>query len=740
MWFTIGYTAACVACVYFNISLWFGIVGLVAAAALFFLRKRPAQLGAILLLGFFVGSCWFWGYNTLYLQSARQYDGEKVRADVTASDYSFETDYGVAVDGDLRLEGKRYHVRVYLTEIDRVCPGDSISGSFRLRLTTSDSLQGATFHQGDGIFLLAYAADDAQVTLAEHIPTKYFPAELRQRLVEILAQVFPKDVLGFAQALLLGDSSGLTYAQDTSFKVSGIRHVIAVSGLHISILLSMVYIISGKRRIPTALIGIPVLFLFAAVAGFTPSVVRACIMQTLMILALFLNKEYDPPTALSFAVLSMLTVNPLTITSVSFQLSVGCLVGIFLLYQPINTFLLMRMGQPKGMSLRSRIVRWIAGSVSVTLSAMFATTPISAFYFGAVSVFGVVTNLLTLWVISFVFCGIALACVLGCIWLPVAKVVAWIVSWPIRYVLLVARLISGLSVAAVYTCSVYIVLWLVFSYVLLTVFVLSRKKRAGVLALCALAGLLISVGASHIEPKLDHYRVTVFDVGQGQCILIQCGGENYLVDCGGDNDEMVADMAAEQLLSQGIISLDGLILTHYDRDHAGAADLLLSRIPAEMLYLPDIENDNSIRLNLEENHGDRICWVSDLRKITGSAMEISLLPAEEADKGNESCQSVLFQTKDCDILITGDCGVGAEKALLERTELPQLELLVVGHHGSASSTGFDLLKATKPAAAVISVGKDNVHGHPSYETLFRLGLIGCTVWRTDMDGTVTFRG
>ena len=97
-----------------------------------------------------------------------------------------------------------------------------------------------------------------------------------------------------------------------------------------SILFSLVYTLAGKRRALTAIIGLPVLLLFAAVAGFTPSVVRACIMQALMIFALLLNQEYDPPTALSFAVLTMLACNPLAITSVSLQLSAGCMVGIFL--------------------------------------------------------------------------------------------------------------------------------------------------------------------------------------------------------------------------------------------------------------------------------------------------------------------------------------------------------------------------------------------------------------------------
>ena len=333
MWFTIGFTAACAAGVYLAAGVWLAVACVAAAIPLCFMKSLKAKVAAVVFLGFAVGSVWLWGHDALYLQTAKRYDGETVSATVTVTDYSFDTDYGVAADGALELDGKRFSVRVYLAEAEPLSPGDELRGDLRLRLTTQDSLQGATYHQGDGIFLLAYVSDDAQVTHTDEVPAKYFAAQLRQKIFDLMDAVFPKDTLAFARALLLGDSSLLSYEEDTAFKLSGIRHVIAVSGLHVSILLALVYIVSGKRRIPTALIGIPVLFLFAAVAGFTPSVVRACIMQGLVILALLFNKEYDPPTALSFAVLTMLAVNPLTITSVNFQLSVGCLVGIFLFYR-----------------------------------------------------------------------------------------------------------------------------------------------------------------------------------------------------------------------------------------------------------------------------------------------------------------------------------------------------------------------------------------------------------------------
>ncbi len=744
MWFTIGFALAIAAGVYFLSGWW--LIGFMAAALcgsipLFLLKRKPCVIAGVILVGVSVGMLWQFGFDSLYMQPLRNYVGESVTTVVTVTDYSYATDYGVAADGQIELSGKQYKTRVYVTAEESLGPGDKLQGEFKLRLTTDDSEQGATYHQGKGIFLLSYADKDAKIIPAQKIPLKYFAAKLRHEITEILDRTFPEDTRAFARALLLGDSSLLSYEEDTALKVSGIRHVIAVSGLHVSILIALVYFVSGRRRVLTAILGFPILLLFAAVAGFTPSVVRACIMQGLIILGLLADQEYDPPTSLAFAVLVMLAVNPLTITSVSFQLSVGCLIGIFLFYQPVSRYLSRLLGCEKGMTLKAKAGRWLAGSVSVTISAMTATTPLCALYFGSISLIGVFTNLLTLWMISIVFYGVMLACVVGAVWLPAAKVIAVVVSYPIRYVLFVAKSLSKIPFGAVYTCSPYVVVWLVFAYILFAVFLLCCRKYKLTFLGCTLCGLALSVTLSCVEPRLDPLRVTVLDVGQGQAILLQTEGKNYMVDCGGESTDAAADLAAQTLLSQGVLRLDGLILTHYDTDHAGGAASLLSRVPADKLYLPNVEDQGSVRKELVEHHSDRIIWIEENTVLDFSDASLTLLPAPEAAAaGNESCLCILFQGENCDILITGDGSVSWERALLENIDLPELELLVVGHHGSNSSTGLELLHATKPKTAVISVGKDNSYGHPNEAVLKRLRLFGCKIWRTDLDGTIIFKG
>ena len=100
----------------------------------------------------------------------------------------------------------------------------------------------------------------------------------------------------------------------------------------------------------------------------------------------------------------------------------------------------------------------------------------------------------------------------------------------------------------------------------------------------------------------------------------------------------------------------------------------------------------------------------------------------------------MFQPESCDILITGDRSEAGEEELMQHTDLPDLEILIAGHHGSRTSTSWELLDETRPEIVIISVGADNRYGHPTWETLERLKLFGCNVYRTDLEGTIIFRG
>lgn len=266
-----------------------------------------------------------------------------------------------------------------------------------------------------------------------------------------------------------------------------------------------------------------------------------------------------------------------------------------------------------------------------------------------------------------------------------------------------------------------------------------KKKQPAILASCAVIGLCAALIVSWTEPLKDECRVTVLDVDQGHCILLQSSGRTYMVDCGGMGAERTADEAAHTLFSQGITKLDGVIITHFDSDHCEGAANLLSRVDTDLVLLPVAEDKTGTKEAISDVTEGSVYTVSNTVELTYSNVTITVIPSHLGNSDNESGLCVLFQTENCGILITGDRNMFGEQLLMHSVDIPDLDVLVVGHHGSKNSTGEILLEQTRPEVAIISVGENNPHGHPAEETLERLKEFGCTVYRTDLHGTIIFR-
>ena len=737
MWFAVGFAAACGLCAYGMMETWLlpvaiGVIVLAVAAAVIVRKRKLFRILILVLAGCMTGMAWFGIFHYRYIRPVTGLDGQLMELTITASGYSRTTDYGTTLEGTTQIAERSYPLWIYLSDRMELQPGDSVSATFQIRLTTPGGLRESASFQGKGIFLVAYQRGDVTVSRAETVAAKHYPAVLAERIKGRMEQLFPEDVYPFTKALLLGDAWDLDPVLDTAFQISGIRHIIAVSGLHISILYGLICLVTLKNRFLTALVGMPVLALFAGMAGFTPSALRACIMVWLMLLAKVFDRDYDPPTALSFAVLVLLVMNPLAVMSASLQLSAGCVAGIMLFNRPINNWLKGKLPGPKGRE--PKLWRMVCTGISVTLSAMSLTTPLCAYYFGLVSLVGPLTNLLTLWVVNVVFNGLAITVLLSPVSPAAAAWLAGLLAWPIRYVQELALAFSSFPLAAVYTQSIYIVFWLVFVYVLLAVFLWMKDKKPGILICCGAVGLCVALLASWLEPLASDTRITMLDVGQGQSIILQSEGKTFLVDCGGDDGEQTADLIAGTLLSQGTTRLDGIILTHFDRDHAGGLPYLLNRVDTDYLFLPDTRNE----FELPETDAE-VLYVWEDMELSFGETSLRIYGPVYSGLSNENSLCVLFDAENCDILVTGDRSAFGERMLLRNRDLPDVDILVAGHHGAADSSSQELLEAVTPETVLISVSENNTYGHPAPELLERLAQFGCTVCRTDEHGTITIR-
>jgi competence protein ComEC len=250
------------------------------------------------------------------------------------------------------------------------------------------------------------------------------------------------------------------------------------------------------------------------------------------------------------------------------------------------------------------------------------------------------------------------------------------------------------------------------------------------------------------EANADDMRFAALDVGQGQCLAITAKGYAAVIDCGGSSARNAGDLAAEYLSSLGRTRLDCLILTHCHEDHAGGAAELIRRLRVGKLIVPrvaDAEGDLFAEIAARASErGTEIITIGDqIYSFQESGLSFTLVPPLGGSGENELYLCALVSCGDFDCLVTGDIGSETELRLIERLDLPDVELMMAGHHGSKYSTSRELLEAARPEAVVISVGH-NIYGHPSEETLDRLAAWNgeVRVYRTDELGdiTVTYDG
>lgn len=249
------------------------------------------------------------------------------------------------------------------------------------------------------------------------------------------------------------------------------------------------------------------------------------------------------------------------------------------------------------------------------------------------------------------------------------------------------------------------------------------------------AKVTVRAGESRFCHRLNAAAV---DVGQGQSVILRSGTETALVDCGSGNNWRDAGCdTADELLTMGCRRVDRVILTHFDDDHINGVEHLLARMGAETLTIPKAEGGAVLDrlLELAERYGMDVETVTEETHLPFGDGELTIFPPVGVSGSNELGLTVLASAGEHDFLITGDMERATEKKLIETYELPELDVLMAGHHGSKNSTSKELLDAVTPGTVIISVGS-NSYGHPAEDTLRRLARAGCDIYRTDRHGTV----
>ena len=564
----------------------------------------------------------------------------------------------------------------------------------------------------------------------------------------------PEDA-GILSAVLLGEKEDLDSAVYELYRKNGISHLLAISGLHISIVGLGIWKLFRKGGAGFWISGIfagGFLIAYGMMVGSGPSVVRAVSMAGLSFLAAAAGRTYDLPTAMCIPALGLLLTHPYLLTQASFQLSF--LAVISLVYPG-------RLFSARGETFfTNEKFSAAASAFFVSLSLQMVTAPVVCWHSFGIPVYGVFLNLLVIPLMTYVvlsgFIGLGLSFLSvsaggamlggahyilklyevvcnGIGKLPGAELVlgqpeVWKIGCYYGLVVSGAIMYERGTEIAEKSCDKFQEKKhrLVFLYVawLLAFFFLLPSRPAGL-------------------------SVTFLDVGQGDGIVLRCASRTILVDCGSSQQKSVGEkVLVPYLRSQGVTYVDLAVMTHGDQDHINGIRYLLehpeSGIRLGGLMMPKAGNDEIYGKMAEfakeqeipvyyAAAGDRI------ENIAGKGMYMECLSPDGEEKfSDRNEESLVFRvTYDrFSMMLMGDLETGGEENLVESGVLSPVTVLKAGHHGSATSSGESFLEKLSPEITVLSYGRKNRYGHPAKEVKERLGNIGSEILETGISGAV----
>lgn len=710
-----------------------GVACLGAGFAALLLPERQRKRTVLCLTGMALALGWNWLYIRQVSAPMERLADSQQTLTMTLTEYPAETRFGAKVT--VRAEGLPGKLTYYGDPpLLQLAPGQRITDDVYLQSASRIRDDDVTVFNSKGVFLLAYSRGTPSFGKGNPDAPRWWPARLGHAMQARIRAIFDGDDAGFLLALLTGRKGELSVQADVDLSEAGVYHILAVSGMHCAYLLALVRFLTGKhRRRLTATIAIPALMFYAALTGASPSVVRACVMLGFLTAAPLFRRESDPPTALLTALFLILVNNPFAAKSVSLQLSFGAVMGLLWLSPRIYRGL-------AGKKKHGRVFSFTAASISATVGCLALTAPISAYYFGSFAAVSFLSNLLCLWAVGIAFTGALAAVLLSFLWMPLGTVIGVVPRMFVRYILGLCHALASLPYHGVYFCNPYLKWWMGFAYLLFAAAWLLKPKGRRKYVLAAALSILtlavtVRVGEARFRHQLDAAAV---DVGQGQSVILKSGDEFALVDCGSGNSWRDAGCdTADQLLTMGCRQVNRVILTHFDDDHINGVEHLLARMVVETLTVPEAENSaaRDALLNLAEEYGVTVETVTEKTALPFGDAELTVFPPLGTSGSNELGLTVLATAGENDFLVTGDMERATEKKLVETYDLPDVEVMMAGHHGSKGSTSEELLETVTPETVIISVGS-NSYGHPAEDTLRRLARAGCDIYRTDRHGTV----
>ncbi|WP_428909189.1 DNA internalization-related competence protein ComEC/Rec2 [Niallia sp. Krafla_26] len=572
----------------------------------------------------------------------------------------------------------------------------------------------------------------------------------RSEGIRYLERHFPKDSVPLAAALLFGSDDLISPETMDDYRELGIVHLLAISGLHIAIIVAIFYQLllrMGMTKEKCVIVLLICLPLYGMLTGASPSVNRSIMMTMILLIARRWGTSFhiSPLDGISFTFLIYVFISPYAIYNVGFQLSF--LVTFSLLLS--LPFILEKCEHP------------LLAMLTTSFISMLSSAPILLTFFYEFSVISLLVNLIYVPLFNIVILPLVLISYLSHLLLTAAvDPLLYLLNKMIQWTNGLTELISQFPYSGVLLGKPDPFILVLYIGGFFYFFVLWEKLRKPLWQKSYL--LLIPVCLFISQVVLTTFskegEVTFIDVGQGDSIFIKLpyGKGTYLIDTGGNqifdrepwqekqrSYEVGRDTVVPFLKSKGVAKLDKLIITHGDLDHAGGATAIMEELRVKELVLPDNRKKSELETKLLQQAKDKeinVRFVHAGNQWKSGEHSFKILSPKEGndESGNNSSIVIYTELGGLNWLFTGDLEEDGETKLLNENRHLAVDVLKVGHHGSKTSTTDLLLETLSPKIGIISVGRDNRFGHPNKEVLGRLEKGQVNILRTDESGAITY--
>ena len=520
----------------------------------------------------------------------------------------------------------------------------------------------------------------------------------------------------YLYAFILGRSSNIDERIYENYKINGITHLFALSGLHVSLFSSIILLILKrlKLREKTSFI-ITSLFLifFSFIASFTPSILRATIFFILSGINNIYYFYIKPKNILYLTFIILIFINPNYIFNNGFLLSFT-----------ITFFILLYNENNKKSSI-----------LKISIISFLSSLPIIINMSYEINIIGFFNNLFFIPFVSYLVFPLSLICL-------IFNKLSFVLNFFIKIMEFASMISSKVLNISLYFSKIS--LFLIIIYYLLLILIIKKKFKNKKYFFFLILFL-------YFKPYLNNgYYVYFNDVRQGDSILIVIKNKSFLIDTGGvlnyQKDSWIQNNKEYNLIkntlipfykSIGLRKIDYLILTHGDYDHMGEAINLVKNFKVKKVIFNcgsynDLENELIKVLDKK-----KIKHYSCIKELNIDKNKLYFLQTKKFNNENDNSNVIYTELNGYKFMFMGDASVTTEKEILDKYNLSDIDVLKVGHHGSKTSSGKEFIDEINPKYSIISVGKNNRYGHPNKEVLENLK--DSKIYRTDEDGSIMFK-